>query len=276
MLGRRVKETMSAQVAALQALSEGLLTFLFPSQRKMRELLKRAYPQQDLWSSLLQDPLVRQELERLAQAIKELARPLAYAKDATELEHTINDQLLSAYLVWKGELFTLVLNKALPKAGSAAFLDEYASAIQQIQQFFQEQAAHYLDPENVERLESALYGVCLYSENIMRTILEEGPDALDPDAVKDTINDFVKADLLLMTAALILIGEIKPWRWIMPWKRHSQLARILSLITQQAEAHVNAIEDKLLIRDPNLRSRLEQPSGPAISLEECCKQLGLS
>jgi hypothetical protein len=113
MLGRRVKETMSAQVAALQALSEGLLTFLFPSQRKMRELLKRAYPQQDLWSSLLQDPLVCQELERLAQAIKELARPLAYAKDATELEHTINDQLLSAYLVWKGELFTLVLNKAL-------------------------------------------------------------------------------------------------------------------------------------------------------------------
>jgi hypothetical protein len=196
MLGRRVKETMSAQVAALQALSEGLLTFLFPSQRKMRELLKRAYPQQDLWSSLLQDPLVRQELGRLAQAIKELARPLAYAKDATELEHTINDQLLSAYLVWKGELFTLVLNKALPKAGSAAFLDEYASAIQQIQQFFQEQAAHYLDPENVERLESALYGVCLYSKNIMRTILEEGPDALDPDAVKDTIKDFVKADLL--------------------------------------------------------------------------------
>jgi hypothetical protein len=276
MLGRRVKETMSAQVAALQALSEGLLTFLFPSQRKMRELLKQAYPQQDLWSSLLQDPLVRQELERLAQAIKELARPLAYAKDVTELEHTINDQLLSAYLVWKGELFTLVLNKALPKAGSAAFLDEYASAIQQIQQFFQEQAAHYLDPENVERLESALYGVCLYSENIMRTILEEGPDALDPDAVKDTIKDFVKADLLLMTAALILIGEIKPWRWIMPWKRHSQLARILSLITQQAEAHVNAIEDKLLIRDPNLRSRLEQPSEPTISLEECCKQLGLS
>jgi hypothetical protein len=276
MLGRRVKETMSAQVAALQALSEGLLTFLFPSQRKMRELLKQAYPQQDLWSSLLQDPLVRQELERLAQAIKELARPLAYAKDVTELEHTINDQLLSAYLVWKGELFTLVLNKALPKAGSAAFLDEYASAIQQIQQFFQEQAAHYLDPENVERLESALYGVCLYSENIMRTILEEGPDALDPDAVKDTIKDFVKADLLLMTAALILIGEIKPWRWIMPWKRHSQLARILSLIAQQAEAHVNAIEDKLLIRDPNLRSRLEQPSEPTISLEECCKQLGLS
>jgi hypothetical protein len=267
---------MSAQVAALQALSEGLLTFLFPSQRKMRELLKQAYPQQDLWSSLLQDPLVCQELERLAQAIKKLARPLAYAKDATELEHTINDQLLSAYLVWKGELFTLVLNKALPKAGSAAFLDEYASAIQQIQQFFQEQAAHYLDPENAERLESALYGVCLYSENIMRTILEEGPDALDPDAVKDTINDFVKADLLLMTAALILIGEIKPWRWIMPWKRHSQLARILSLIAQQAEAHVNTIEDKLLIRDPNLRSRLEQPSGPAISLEECCKQLGLS
>ncbi len=275
MLGRRVKETMAAQVAALQALSEGLLTFLFPSQRKMRELLKRAYPQQDLWSSLLQDRLVRRELERLAQAIKELARPLAYAKDATELEHTINDQLLSAYLVWKGELFTLVLNKALREASSAAFLDEYANAIQQIQQFFQEQAAHYLNPENAERLESALYGVCLYSENLMRTLLEGGPEALDPDAVKVTIEDFVKADLLLMTAALILIGEIKPWRY-MPWKRRDQLAKILSLIAQQAEAHVNAIEDKLLIRDPNLRSRLEQPSGLAISLEECRKQLGLS
>jgi len=275
MLGRRVKETMAAQVAALQALSEGLLTFFFPLQRKMRELLKRAYPQQDLWSSLLQDPLVHRELERLAQAIKELARPLAYAKDATELEHTINDQLLSAYLVWKGELFTLVLNKVLPKAGSAAFLDEYANAIQQIQQFFQEQAAHYLNPENAERLESALYGVCLYSENLMRTILEGGPEALDPNAVKDTIEDFVKADLLLMTAALIMIGEIKPWRY-MPWRRHSQLAKILSLIAQQAEAHVNAIEGKLLIRDPNLRSRLEQPSGLAISLGECRKQLGLS
>ncbi|MCI2429470.1 hypothetical protein LM604_02290 [Candidatus Acetothermia bacterium] len=262
---------MTAQVATLRTPSEGLLTLLFPSPRRVRELLKQADTQQDFWSTLLKDPLVCKELERLAKAFKELARPLARAKSAAELEQGINAQL-PAYLIWKGELFTLIL-KTLSETGPEAFLNEYVRAIQQIQDFFQEKATRDLDSENAERLKSALYGICLYSENLMRTILEKGPEAIDPDAFKVTIEDFFKADLLLMTATLIMIGEIKPWRWIvMP----SELTKILALIAQRAEAHVDAIEDELMTRDLELRKLLEQPPGPSITLEEYSRQRGLS
>lgn len=261
---------MTAQVAALRTPSEGLLTLLF-LPRRVRELQKQADTQQDFWSALLKDPLVCKELERLAEAIKELTLPLTRAKSADELEQSLNTQL-HPYLTWKGELFALIL-KALGEASSEIFLNEYVNAIQQIQQFFHEKVLSALDPENAERLESALYGVCLYSESLLRTVLEKGPDALDLDAVKATIGDFFKADLLLMAAMLIMIGEIKPWRWIFtPLER----AKILALIAQRAEAHVDAIEDELISRDLELRKLLEQPPGPSLTLEEYSRQRGLS
>lgn len=251
---------MTAQVAALRIPSEGLLTLLFPSPRRVRE--KRADTQQDFWSALLRDPLVRRELERLAKAIKELARPLAYAKSVAELEQSINAQL-PAYLMWKGELFALVL-KTLSEAGSKAFLNEYVSAIQQVQDFFQEKATRDLDPEDAERLESALYGVCLYSENLMRTIFEEGPEAVDPDAVNVTKEDFIRADLLIMTAAFMLNRELRGWQ-----------KPALALIAQQAEAYVDAIENELLLRNPEFRRRMAESPGPSITLEEYSRRRGL-
>ncbi len=262
---------MTAQVATPQTPSEGLLALLFPSPRRVRELRKQADTQQDFWSALLKDPLACRELERLAEAIKELTLPLARAKSADELERSIHAQL-HPYLIWKGKLFDLIL-KTLSGAGPEAFLNEYGNAIRQIQEFFHEKVLSALDHEDAERLESALYGVCLYSEALLRAILEKGPDAIDPDAVKATIGDFFKADLLLMTAMLIMIGEIKPWRWIVA---PSEPAKILALIAQQAEAHVDAIEDELMSRDLELRKLLEQSPGPSLTLEEYSRQRGLS
>ena len=262
---------MTAQVAVLRIPSEGLLTLLFPSPRRVRELRKHADTQQDFWSALLKDPLVCRELERLAEAIKKLTLPLVHAKSADELEQSLNTQL-HPYLIWKGELFALIL-KTLGETSPETFLNEYVNATHQIQQFFREEVLSDLDPENAERLESALYGVCLYSESLLRTIFEKGPDAIDPDAVKATIGDFFKADLLLMAAMLIMIGEIKPWRWMVT---PSEPARILALIAQQAEAHVDAIEDELMARDLELHKLLEQPPGLSITLDEYSRQRGLS
>jgi len=262
---------MAANIATLKALSQGLLTLLFPSLQNLREFFKRA-DTRDFWANLLKDP--RRELERLAKAVKPLVSPLSEASDAESLKHSVAEQL-PAYLGWKGELFALLL-EALERTDLAQFLDAYADASQQIQQFFEEKAKVYLDEEDTERLLLAVSGVCFYSENLMRTVLEGGPEALDPDAVKATIEDFVKADLLLMTAALIMIGEIKPWRWIVvPSERHSQPAKILSLIAQQAEAHVDAIEDELLIRNPEFRCRMDELPGPSITLEEYSRRRGL-
>lgn len=258
---------MTAQVAALQRLSEVLLPLLFPSPRGVRELRKRADTHQDFWATLLKDPLISKELERLVEAIKEIARPLTHAKTHDELEQGIDAQL-RPYLMVKGELFALILrslSEAGPEAPIEAFLNAYSSAIQQIQKFFHEKAARDLDPENAERLESALYGVCLYSETLMRTILEKGPEAIAPDVVKATIEDFFKADLLLMSAALMLSRELRGWQ-----------KPTLVLIAQQAEAHVDAIEDELMTRDPELRKLLEQPLRPSLTLAEYSRQRGLS
>lgn len=254
---------MTTQVAALRTPLEGLLTLLFPSPRQVRELLKRADTQQGFWYTLLRDPLVRRELERLARAIKELARPLAHARSADELEQSLNAQI-HPYLLWKSELFALVL-RSLSEAGPEAFLNEYSSAIQQIQEFFHEKAARDLDPENAERLESALYGVCLYSENIMRTVFEKGPEAVNIDAVKATTMSFIKADLLILTAALMLNRELRGWQ-----------KPTLVLIAQQAEAHVDAIENELIAHDLELHKLLEQPPGPSITLDEYSRERGLS
>jgi len=265
---------MAASIATLKAPSQGLLTLFFPSPPNLREFSKRA-DTRDFWANLLQDPQIRRELERLAKAVKPLVSPLSKASDAESLKHSVAEQL-PAYLRWKGELFALLL-EALERTDPTQFLDAYTDASRKIQQFFEEKAKVYLGEENTERFLLAVSGLCLYSENLMRTILEEGPEALDPNAVKDTIKDFVQADLLLMTAALIMIGEIKPWRWmVMPSERHSQPAQILSLISQQVEAHVDALEDELLIRDPEFRRRMGEPRGPSITLEEYSRRRGLS
>lgn len=254
---------MTAQVAALRIPSEGLLTLLFPSPKRVRELRKRADIQQDFWATLLKDPLVSKELERLAEAIKELARPLTHAKTPDELEQLVNTQLHS-YLIQKSKLFALIL-RSLSETNLERFLGEYTSAIQKIQEFFHKQASRNLDPENAERLESALYGVCLYSENIMRTVFEKGPEAVNIDAIKATTESFIKADLLILTAALMLNHELRGWH-----------KPTLVLIAQQAEAHVDAIEDELMTHDPELRKLLEQPPGPSLTLAEYSRQRGLS
>lgn len=250
-------------VATLRTPSEGLLALLFPSPRRVRELLKQAEAQRGFWSTLLEDPLVRRELERLANAIKELARPLAHAQSADELEQSLNAQI-HPYLLWKSELFALIL-RSLRESDPEDFLNEYRNAIQRIQGFFHEKASRHLDPENAERLESALYGVCLYSENLMRTIFEEGPESVNIDAVKATTESFIKADLLILTAALMLNRELRGWQ-----------KPTLVLIAQQAEAHVDAIEDELIARDLELRKLLEHPSGLSSTLDEYSRQQGLS
>ncbi|OGF53276.1 MAG: hypothetical protein A2Z21_01180 [Candidatus Fraserbacteria bacterium RBG_16_55_9] len=253
---------MAAQIAALKAPSDSLLTFLFPSPQKLRDLLKRTGTQQDLWATLLQDPQVRKELERLSKAVKEVARPVSLAPNVAEVERVAVDQL-STYLVWKGELFALILN-ALNQISHTQFLKDYADAIQQFQNFFDEKAARHLSDEHRERLLSAVYGVCIYSENLLRIILQNGPEALDLDAVDATKDAFLKADLLILTAALMLNRELRGWR------KHT-----LALIAEQADAYVCTIEDELLSRDPELRQLLAQPPGPAISLEEYSKRRGL-
>lgn len=253
---------MTARIVALRVPSEGLFALLFPTQRKLQEVRNRADTQDDFSAALLKDPHIYKELLRLAKAIRPLARPLAQAKDATELEHVLVHQL-PAYRIWKGELFTLVL-EILMKMDSAKFLDSYANVGPQIQQFFQEKAARYLDVENAERLLFAASGVCLYSENSMRTILEEGSKALDLEVINATIQDFVKADLLILTAGLMLEREVRSWN-----------KATLVLIAQKAEELINTVEDELLSRDPELRKRLAQPPGSSVSLEECRKQLGL-
>lgn len=100
-------------------------------------------------------------------------------------------------------------------------------------------------------------GVCQYSESLLRTVFEEGPNTLDLEMVNVTLEDFVKADFLILTVALMLNKSL--WRWE---------KTTLSWMAQQAEAPVDTVENKLLSHHPELQERLSQATGNGISLKE--------
>ncbi len=245
---------MTVQAAELKAPSGSLLT--------------RWLTHPEFWQALLRDFQIQGKLQQLSSAIPKLARPLAYAKDAASLDRTLKEQL-PAYLHWKGELYVFLMLNSIDPSGSTAFLAQYAKAKSETQEFFAKEAPLYLSEEDVERLLSAAYGASTYSETLLHTLLEERPQALDPETIQATIESFVKADLLLLTAVLILERRLRRWTL----KR--RLAPTLALITRKADELIDGIEDELLIRDPEFRRRMEQTSESAISLEECRKQLGL-
>jgi len=229
---------MTVQAAELKAPSGSLL---------LRWLTHPKFSQ-----ALFRDLQLQGKLQQLSSAIPKLACSLAYAKDAASLDLSLKEQL-PAYLHWKGELYAfLMLN--IDQSRSTAFLVQYAKAMSETQEFFAKEAPLYLSKEDVEKLLSAAYGARTYSETLFRTLLEEGAQALDLEAISATIEPFVKADLLLLTAVLIFERRLRRWT---PRRR---LTPTLALIARKAEELIDAIEDELLIRDSEFRGRMEQPA----------------
>jgi hypothetical protein len=158
---------------------------------------------------------------------------------------------------------------SLDQSEPKAFLKHYAEINKKTQEFLQEKGSRYLDKESVERLVSAAYGASLYSETLLHALLEEGPQALDPEVLQVTLEPFVKADLLLLTATLTLERRLRRWTL------RRRVAPTLALIVRSAEELTDSMEDELLIRDTEFRRRMEQPPESAIPLEECRRQLSL-
>jgi hypothetical protein len=253
---------MTTNIATLRAPSDSLLSLVFPSPRRIRELRKKTANQQNFWRFLLEDPLIEKEVERLAKVLIELARPLAQAQDLVQLEQKLVEQMPS-YLLWKGEFYAVVLNR-LNRIAPDVFLDSYTDAGRQIQSLVQSQASLHLSDEDTESLKLALYGACMYSENFLSILFSDGPQAVDPAVLGETIEYFIKADYLILTSVLMLNRDIQ--------NEHKQ---VLSLIAQQAEALVKQIEDKLMSHNVELRQRLEKPVESTASLKVYRQRRGL-
>jgi len=210
------------------------------------------------------DKLLQKELDRLSKAIRDLIEPLVKAKDAADLDRRLRRQL-RAYVAWKAEFFALILS-SLSSQEREAFWEAYQRHNEKAAQRIREKAKD-LSEEVVERLIYARTGVGLYSEALLRTVMERGLQGVDTEVVQATLNDFLKADLLLFIAGLILdrklLQDVPP----------EEIKRVLTLLARKSEELIAQVEDELMLRDPEIRKRLEQPMGKTLSLEECWKQL---
>ena len=210
------------------------------------------------------DKLLHKEFERLSKAIRDLIEPLIQAKDAADLDRELRRQL-RAYIAWKAEFFALVLS-SLSSQERESFWEAYQrhneKAVQRIRG-----KAKDLGEEVVGRLLYARTGVGLYSEALLRAVMERGLQGVNTEAVEATFEDFLKADLLLFIAGLILD------RKLLHDAPPEEAKRVLTLLAHKAEELIEQVEDELMLCDPEVRRRLEQPVGKTLSLEECWKQL---
>ncbi len=246
---------MTEQIAALKAPAESLRAGRLTDPK--------------FWQTFAREATLRGEIRRLHRDMIRLARPLASVQDAAELDRTLKAQL-PTYVGWKGNLYYLLLG-LLDRGEPTAFLDRYAELNREVLTLLEEKAPLYLGQEDVERLLDAAKGAELYSETLLRTLLLEGQEALDPEVVQATIELFVQGDLLLLTVTLLLERQLRRFslrRWVTP---------TLQLLVRKADQLVDAIEDELMIRDLELKKRLEAPADAehAIPLEEYLRQRGL-
>ena len=210
------------------------------------------------------DERLRKELDRLSKAIRDLIEPLVKAKDAADLDRLLQRQL-RAYMAWKAEFFALIFSSMSPQEWEAfweAYQRQNEQAVQRIRK-----GAKDLSEEDVERLLYARTGVGLYSETLLRALMERGLQGLDTEAIQATLDDFLKADLLLFVVGLILD------RKLLYDAPSEEVKRVLTLLARKSEELIERVEDKLMLRDPEVRERLERPLGKTLSLEECQKRL---
>jgi hypothetical protein len=210
------------------------------------------------------DELLRKEFDRLSKAIRDLIEPLVKAKDAADLDRLLQRQL-RAYMAWKAEFFALILS-SMSSQEREAFWEAYQRQNEKAAQSIRETAKD-LSEEDVERLLYARTGVGLYSETLLRAVMERGLQGVDTEAVRATLDDFLKADLLLFVAGLILD------RKLLHDAPSEEVKRVLTLLACKSEELIERVEDELMLRDPGVRERLERPLGRTLSLEECQKRL---
>lgn len=210
------------------------------------------------------DKLLQKEFERLSKAIRDVIDSLIKAKDAADLERRLRRKL-RPYIAWKAEFFALVLS-SLSSQERESFWEAYQKSNKKAAQRMRERAKD-LGEEVVERLHYARTGISLYSEALLRAAREQGLQGVDTEAVEATLEDFLKADLLIFIAGLILD------RKLLHDASLEERKRVLTLLAHKAEELIEGVEDDLMLKDPAIRKRLEKPVGKTLSLEECRKQL---
>lgn len=230
------------------------LPFLTPRLIEPKEQAKREREQ-----------LLKEEFTRLSEAIHRLIEPLILAKDEAELDQILQEEL-RPYTAWKTEFYALLLSP-LSEKELKEFWEIYQRWNEEVREILDREAQQHLLEEDKERLLYAHTGLSLYSETLLRTLTEEGPQAVDLEAVRATLGTFLKAELLLFAVLLILD------RKLLTDAPPEEIRRVLTLLVRKGETLVSHIEDMLIVRDPEVRRRLEQPVGKTLSLEECWKQL---
>jgi hypothetical protein len=243
-------------IAVLKAPSGGLLAGRLADPR--------------FWQSFIREAKLQDELRSLYRDMVRIACPLAYVRDGDTLDRTLKSQI-PRYLIWKGKIYALLLSM-LDQSEPTDFIDRYCELNHKALTFLRERASLYLSQEDVERLLDAAKGAELYSESLLRTLLLEGPQALDPEVLQATIELFVQADLLLLTVTLLLERQLRRFsrrHWVTP---------ALELLVRKADKLIETIEDELIIHDPELKKRLEAPANAehAVPLEEYLRQRGLA
>ncbi len=247
-------EGMVSNVLALKRLQSGFNALPFHSPHKGEEDQFRA-----AWGQILNASGLDTELERAFDELAGLLSPLCGARTEEAVSEAV-ETLLPHYGLWKVKLSAVLVN-SLEEGKAHEFLHAYGEGMNEAQHLF-DRADTSTSEETAELLHSAFEGIALYSENMLGALLEDGRDALNEAHVEATFNRYLKADLLVLTAAMMINGELQGWD-------HQTLAGVAS----QADVHVEAIEDYLIGHDPALRERLQDDTDDSISLDEMMRQL---
>jgi len=217
---------------------------------------------------LLKGAHLHDEAERLFAAIRGDVERILYAEGRPALHRAIQETM-SGYLMRKGELFALFL-ESVPDHGLEAFWEAYAEARETARDLIRTEAATYLDRDTIDRFRHAVDGALDYSETILRVILSEGGQVVDADAVDGTLAGFVRADLLLMTAFLLIHHEVGLDL------STEDAAQILALIADEAAQAMDRIEETLLEADPDLQRRLGETGETDVPLADYRQSRGLA
>lgn len=220
------------------------------------------------WQRLFQGEHVQEEAERLFDAIRTDVKRIAHADSRPALDRAVKDTM-PGYMMRKGELFALLL-ESIPDRDLEELWAMYEEATQAAQRLIQTEASTYLDNEAIDRFEQAVNGAVDYSETVLRLIFSEGWNAVNAAAVDRTMDAFVRVDLLLMTAFLLIKGELDLDT------ADEDVAGTVALLAEEADRGVDHIEATLLETDPELQRRIGQERDTDVPLEDYRQARGLA
>ena len=203
---------------------------LFPTPKVFEQL-------KGIWNKILADIAFKREILRLLKEIKRLSNPLLKASTLNELEQSLENSL-THYIILKAQLYNLFefkLIETMPNKENFwnEFLNLYEKGCEEAESFFRDTAPKFLSEDKAELLISALEGEVLYSTNLLKAVIQG--DLNNPKTVEETMALFNKADLLLLSAFLVLNKEVRKYS-----------KESLSLIAEKADDYITEVEHIIL------------------------------